>query len=331
MEHAKQLDEELAALRARFDQYFLGLDRKNPEKDLQDYRRRLLQLKGAFLRNTSLKFRVQSLWQKFSSYERLWLKSLREIEEGTYFRDLAKLRRRSQRQGERPEAKTKEEAGKQDAPERKDFFELDDDLEVDFIDEPLEVPPAPVASAASPWAALTSQKAGPGPLSPSGKPAPRQPTPPPPPLHAVAPPQPSVAKPLPRQASSPAASPAGGAQPIRRQPSIPPLPPSGAVGGQQPLSRPKPPLQPAAQTSRPAAALASSGEGLSSDKVQRIYDAFITAKKRCRESTDGLTLEAVEHSLRKQVPQLMREHNAKSVDFKVVIKDGKAVLKAVPK
>ena len=71
--------------------------------------------------------------------------------------------------------------------------------------------------------------------------------------------------------------------------------------------------------------------GLSSDKVKRIYDAYLTAKKRCRENTAGLTLEAVEQSLRKQVPQLMKDHGAKSVDFKVVIKDGKAVLKAVPK
>lgn len=62
-----------------------------------------------------------------------------------------------------------------------------------------------------------------------------------------------------------------------------------------------------------------------------IYDAYVTAKKRCKESTEGITIEAVEQSLRRQVPQLIKDHGAKSVDFKVVIKDGKAVLKAVPK
>ena len=36
-------------------------------------------------------------------------------------------------------------------------------------------------------------------------------------------------------------------------------------------------------------------------------------------------------NLRKQVPELLKQHNAKSVEFKVVIKDGKATLKAVPK
>ena len=32
-----------------------------------------------------------------------------------------------------------------------------------------------------------------------------------------------------------------------------------------------------------------------------------------------------------QVPELMKQHNAKSVEFKDVIKDGKAVLRALPK
>ena len=40
---------------------------------------------------------------------------------------------------------------------------------------------------------------------------------------------------------------------------------------------------------------------------------------------------SVAANLRKQVPELLKQHNAKSVEFKVVIKDGKAVLKAVPK
>jgi hypothetical protein len=44
-----------------------------------------------------------------------------------------------------------------------------------------------------------------------------------------------------------------------------------------------------------------------------------------------MSFDSVAASLRKQVPELMKQHNAKSVEFKVVIKDGKAVLKAVPK
>ena len=55
------------------------------------------------------------------------------------------------------------------------------------------------------------------------------------------------------------------------------------------------------------------------------------AKKRCNEDTSKLTFDSVANTLRQQVPALMKQHNAKSVEFKVVIKDGKAVLRALPK
>ena len=48
-------------------------------------------------------------------------------------------------------------------------------------------------------------------------------------------------------------------------------------------------------------------------------------------TTRAITLDSVASSLKKQVPELMKQHNAKSVEFKVVIKDGKAILRALPK
>ena len=71
--------------------------------------------------------------------------------------------------------------------------------------------------------------------------------------------------------------------------------------------------------------------GLSDTKIKAIYDAYVMAKKRCGEDTRAVTLDSVASSLKKQVPELMKQHNAKSVEFKVVIKDGKAVLRALPK
>ena len=65
--------------------------------------------------------------------------------------------------------------------------------------------------------------------------------------------------------------------------------------------------------------------------MKAIFDAYVTAKKRCNEDTSKLTFDQMAQTLRKQVPELMKAHNAKSVEFKVVIKDGKAVLRAVPK
>ena len=88
--------------------------------------------------------------------------------------------------------------------------------------------------------------------------------------------------------------------------------------------RPEPARAPGRPAAQPRAAL--------NDKtVGAIYDAYVLAKRRCKESTKGLTKEAMAKSLRKQVPAIMKQHKCKSVEFKVVIKKGKAILKAVPK
>ena len=73
------------------------------------------------------------------------------------------------------------------------------------------------------------------------------------------------------------------------------------------------------------------GSAISETKLEKLYSAFLTAKKRCKEDTAGLSLDAMRRSLDKQIPIIKKKHGAKAVDFKVVIKGGKAVLKAVPR
>jgi hypothetical protein len=90
---------------------------------------------------------------------------------------------------------------------------------------------------------------------------------------------------------------------------------------------PSPPVRPV--VTPPFAAPVASG--LTDQKIKAIYDAYVMAKRRCGEDTKGLTLDSVASTLRKQVPELMKQHQAKSVEFKVVIKDGRAVLRALPR
>jgi hypothetical protein len=66
-------------------------------------------------------------------------------------------------------------------------------------------------------------------------------------------------------------------------------------------------------------------------QLRQLYDVYVAAKKRCNEDVSRLSYDAVAKSVAKQVPELMAKHKAKSVEFEVVIRDGKAVLKAVPK
>jgi hypothetical protein len=93
--------------------------------------------------------------------------------------------------------------------------------------------------------------------------------------------------------------------------SMPPPPP--ARGSAPPQPRPAQP-QP-----RPAAK-----PGLSDEKLQSIYRAYLTARKRCNEPTETVTFDKLAQSLRKQAAA-----KGESVDFKVVIREGKAMIKLV--
>jgi hypothetical protein len=197
------VEEELEALKARYEQYFLGLERREPSRWRDEVKKKVARLKEAFTRNTGLKFRLQSLHARFLSYERLWLRNAREREAGTYRRDVFKARLH---RGESEEA----------AP-------------------PAQSPPAAAAAPAAP--------------------APARP---------------------------------------------------------------------------PAAAPASYSAG-SEAQLRALFDAYVDAKKRCNEDVSRLTYDAVARSVQKQVPELMTRFKAKRVEFRVEVKDGKAVLKAVPR
>ncbi len=205
------LEEELEELKAKYEQYFLGVERKEPARRREELHKRVLRVKEAFTRNTGLKFRIQTLNARYLSYERMWLRSSKEKEEGTYRRDLFKARLRAHKEEARASGS---------AP---------------------AVKPAEQAPAATP-----------------------------------APP------PLPRPAAK----------------TPPPAPAPGAM--------PEP-------------------------QLRALYDAYVAAKKSCNEDVSRISYDAVARTVSKQIPELMTRYKAKSVEFKVDVKDGKAVLKAIPK
>ncbi len=203
-DETQKLEEEVEALRAKYDQYFLGLERREPARWREELKKKVLRLKSAFTRNAGLRFRIQSLHARYLSYERLWLRSGREKEEGTYRRDLFKARLH---QRDRDEAE-------RDAAVR---------------------------------------------------------------------------------------APAEDAPPAAAEPS------------------PTPPAQ---------AAPPSDGEEA---RLRAVYESYLAAKRQCNEDVSRLTFEALSRTVAKQVPALLEKYNARSVEFRVEVKDGKAVLKAIPK
>ena len=211
-DETKETEDELEALKARYEQFFLGIERREPVRERTELKRRVDRLKEAFTKNTGLRFRLQTLHARYLAYERLWLRSAREKEAGTYRRDLFKARLRGR--GAPPAAGPATQTAGGDATD------------------------TPAASSASPKAARTATGALATPITFSG-------------------------------------------------------------------------------TSEP--------------QLRALYDAYVDAKKRCNEDISRLTYDSLAKSVQKQVPELMARFKARSVDFRVEVKDGKAVLKAIPR
>ena len=70
---------------------------------------------------------------------------------------------------------------------------------------------------------------------------------------------------------------------------------------------------------------------MSEPELRELFDAYVAAKKRCNEDVSRLSYEALARTVNKQAPEIARKFQAKRVEFKVTVRDGKAVLTAVPK
>jgi hypothetical protein len=225
---AQELDEaeaQLHALRGQYEQFFMGMEKRPPVWAHEQFRKRLKEMKTAPAKNAGLTFRFQSLQASLVTYERLWSRTLQEMEDGTYRRDIYKLRRKNS------------------------------DPAV-----PASRPPE-----ASPGKATGRRKAAQG--KEADKPAsPAQPP------DAAAPPEPVT-----------------------------------HIAG-------TPPADPLSET-----------------RLRSVYRAYVEAKRRCNEDTTRLSFDAVAASLKRQVPELLDRHKVRDVEYRVFVKDGKAILRAVPK
>ena len=311
-----ELEVELNELKAQYDQYFLGMERLPPTKHHERLKKQINQLRTTFVRQTAAKFRVATLAQKLTTYERLWDRTIKEIEAGTYSRDLFKARLHK---------KARDERKKKPADGGDDSFHIDEDLDLSDLDEGGDDLESVMAAAAESVSkpALPAVKPVTGSV-PVVKPVTGN-------LPAVKP----VTGELPR------VKPVTGDFPVVKPPTsggLPKITAAGPPGGTAPNPAPRPSAPPRPATTGTTAALKPGGRpgtgadgALSDQKIKAIYDAYVMAKKRCGEDTRNVTLDSVSATLRKQVPELMKQHSAKSVEFKVVIKDGKAVLRALPK
>ena len=94
------LEQKLDRLRALYESFFLGLDKRPPEVPRSELNRLFLEMQQVPIRNAALRFRFQTLQQRWSTHLTHWNRVLREMENGTYRRDVERAQRRLAQRGE---------------------------------------------------------------------------------------------------------------------------------------------------------------------------------------------------------------------------------------
>lgn len=284
-----ELEQKLSRLRALYEQYFMGIERTPPRTARKEVVRLIRRAETAAVRNTAMKFKIRSLVQRFNSYKSYWNRVERQIEEGTYKRDVRRAQRNKKREERRQAA-------------RDDVMELDVDLEdVDLEDLQAELEELDQAGAFDGLDGDTDPE-------PSRDPAERE----------------RVKKKKLAEISAQLGidpSEKGGAEsgPKQKQSSKPARPATDRKQRRKKLSEIKQQLE-----KRKGKKIASSRDG---DEAQRVYRQLLEAKRRCNEPTSGLSYENVAKSMKKQRDKIRKSRGASDVEFKVVIKDGRAFLK----
>jgi hypothetical protein len=345
-----ELETRVERLRSLYEQYFVGIERIEPSVPRKDVERRLYVLRRTQIRNTGLRFRFQNALLRYNTYQTYWIRICRQIEEGTYKRDLRRANARfavparPKRQSELNLEKVKEEARDSALPEALSL-ELDEDesvnvdLDFDANDEGAAEKLTKSGPSAQPQI-LAEKPSSAKPPRPG--PAPR---PPPPPARAVRAPADRDPSGEPRRA--PSDLPTQGGASAKRVP--PPLPhrASGTDGGHLPTEGPprKSPSPPAGSVADPkpvavkvktvqaieVAKTTKKGENLSEERVRQIYNQYVDTKRSQQESTASFTYENLAKSLRDSSEKLRQKHGGKSVDFEVAVKDGKTILRPIVK
>jgi hypothetical protein len=87
------LESSIAELIVKYEQYFLGIEKREPLKLCEDIERFIRRYNTALIVNTMMKFRFNTLVGKYNSYKQYWVRITRLIEEGKYSRDRFKMAR----------------------------------------------------------------------------------------------------------------------------------------------------------------------------------------------------------------------------------------------
>ena len=283
----------LDRVRALYDSYFMGYEKIPPHTLQKDVVRAINQLQHTRVKRTVLKFRIQTLIQRFGQLRTLWARTEREIEEGRYARHRNRAARRDQAVAESGEL-TAREAQEVEAIRSR----LGDEAAEDAKRKRLEGRPQPAGGGAKSAPIAASTEAG---------------------EEAAAFLASLGGSPPPAAQTAPDGSEGQSAEGVRGV-SADEL--SSAAARikflQQRFGLRQPAVAAAAPPSPP-------------DPTESLYRRLMDTKRSLNEDTSQLDIERFRRSLDKQREAIREKHQCRAVDFDVVVKDGKAYVKPIPR
>ena len=144
-------EEKLDRLRALYEQYFSGIEKLEPQVPRKDLERRIALLRKEQIRNTAMRFKFNTLVQRYNTMGQHWARILREIENGTYKRDLARAaarfgvdealtavgKKRAQRLAKGLEAQLERQGRRKQGQQKQaeDEYESVDDADIQAVDD----------------------------------------------------------------------------------------------------------------------------------------------------------------------------------------------------
>jgi hypothetical protein len=98
----EEMGRKMDRLRVLYENFFMGIDRTPPNVPRRDLNRLILEMQQTPIKNATMRFRFQTLQQRWVLMTTYWNRTLREIEMGTYRRDLDKANRHLAAKGGAP-------------------------------------------------------------------------------------------------------------------------------------------------------------------------------------------------------------------------------------
>ena len=107
-------EHKLGELIIKYEQYFLGVERREPLKLLAEVERAARTYQNVYIVNTMLKFKYNTTVARLVSYKQHWQRTLRLMEEGKYSRDRFKMELHQQQGRAVPKEPAQKEPGEID-------------------------------------------------------------------------------------------------------------------------------------------------------------------------------------------------------------------------